>query len=496
LKFSSQPLIKHVLFFLWMALSLYGHVHHVFWRDEVRALGIAISAESLWSLPTDLLNEGHPVLWYAILKIGYLLTGSTSILPITSFLFAAGFVFLLLYKSPFHWLLVTIAIFGYYGLHEYNINARNYGIAVFIMFLFAWLTRTGKNRFWGYFLLALLTQTNFYAMVMAGFLCGLYFIRHLKNNPLKLQEFIGVFMVLAACLFCVYTCLPTKDTLVVNNTNFATCNYYQIWDVGWGFPNLIGLGFDFKHGFFTTILLLCLLLFIKQPISLIFVFFSMVFMAFFHLNIRPNYSHHQGIWVFTFLTIVWLNYDEILAGVRKNNFIKILALIGTSAYLLIFISFLYKGFQVYKQNLKEPFSNAKYVGSYLSKHHTSDRIIIAEPDYTMESVVYYYNMPYFLIREDKYNRYTHFTKANKNIVGLDEVMNKYDSFEKLGKSPLLVLGWQIPKIASNFPHSYNKVTLMSENDLNLFHEKYKEIAHFDLYKRSDEVFYVYQKRKL
>src|SRR5215831_8770258 len=72
----------------WFAIVLATMWHHEFQRDEVRALSIATSSPSLWQMPVFLKNEGHPVVWYVLLRIGYQALGSTAALPAVSFLFA------------------------------------------------------------------------------------------------------------------------------------------------------------------------------------------------------------------------------------------------------------------------------------------------------------------------------------------------------------------------------------------------------------------------
>src|SRR3954470_23013283 len=59
---------------------------HEFWRDEIRALSLAMDANSLPDLKALLENEGHPMLWYVLLYAAYGLTGSKLVLPALSVL--------------------------------------------------------------------------------------------------------------------------------------------------------------------------------------------------------------------------------------------------------------------------------------------------------------------------------------------------------------------------------------------------------------------------
>ena len=61
--------IRLFVFITWGAFVVYGIVNHVYWRDEVRPLSIALSSDSFLDLFANLKNEGHPILWYFLLKV-------------------------------------------------------------------------------------------------------------------------------------------------------------------------------------------------------------------------------------------------------------------------------------------------------------------------------------------------------------------------------------------------------------------------------------------
>jgi hypothetical protein len=110
--------------------------HHVFWRDEVRAFSIAKQAESLPNLLSLLRNEGHPPLWYLILKSLYLIFHQNWVLPLASILIAMVAAFLWLFFAPFSVLERVLFLAGVFPLFEFSVMARNYGISMLLMFLF------------------------------------------------------------------------------------------------------------------------------------------------------------------------------------------------------------------------------------------------------------------------------------------------------------------------------------------------------------------------
>ena len=53
-----------VLLLAWLAIVVTVAFHHEFWRDEVRALSLAIGAQTPFEIIKTLQDEGHPGLWH------------------------------------------------------------------------------------------------------------------------------------------------------------------------------------------------------------------------------------------------------------------------------------------------------------------------------------------------------------------------------------------------------------------------------------------------
>ena len=72
------------LFAAWLGLVSWLLATHVFWRDEVRAFSLALSGQTVGEMLRDIHGEGHPALWYLILRLCH------EILPVREVLPAAG----------------------------------------------------------------------------------------------------------------------------------------------------------------------------------------------------------------------------------------------------------------------------------------------------------------------------------------------------------------------------------------------------------------------
>src|ERR1700749_249457 len=93
--------VRLLLFGLWLAAVGALAWRHVIWRDEARALSIAIQGENWIAMLRGLHGEGHPALWYLLLRAAYEITGRPEVLPILALAVAIAAAWLLVWRSPF-----------------------------------------------------------------------------------------------------------------------------------------------------------------------------------------------------------------------------------------------------------------------------------------------------------------------------------------------------------------------------------------------------------
>lgn len=141
-------------------------VTHRPWLDEWQALQIAVQSPSLSDLLTNLRYEGHPPLWYLILR------GTASFLPIPWVLpsVAAAFALAgqaaLLFASPFSRFDRLCIAFGEFVLFEYFTVSRSLTIGACALLLAMTLRRSR----WAWLPIALLPMCDFLFGVLS---CGL-----------------------------------------------------------------------------------------------------------------------------------------------------------------------------------------------------------------------------------------------------------------------------------------------------------------------------------
>ena len=132
------------------------------WSDEFH---------SPWQLSAragNIHEDGHPIIWYAILRAGYSVTHSPLVLPAAALLIAWTVAFLILRFAPFPFWIRLLMIFGTFLGHEFSVVARNYGIGLLFMVLACILFPTRRERPLRLgVVLALLANTSVHAAIAA-----------------------------------------------------------------------------------------------------------------------------------------------------------------------------------------------------------------------------------------------------------------------------------------------------------------------------------------
>ena len=182
---------------LYAAASIYLMFCHEAWRDEAQAWVLA--KQLSWTqIPSLCPSEGHPCLWFYLIKISIVLGlpfKYFSIISITFMTLAAG---LFLFRADFHWvskiLIILSPLFFYYN----PVICRNYSVVMFLVCSLCalWKDRREKPLIYA-LLVALLFQSHVLIFGLAiGFTLdmGISLIATKKYRDIK--HFAGLFIAL------------------------------------------------------------------------------------------------------------------------------------------------------------------------------------------------------------------------------------------------------------------------------------------------------------
>jgi len=146
-----------------LALQTALIIGHRPWFDEWQALQIALQSPTLGDLLANLRYEGHPPLWYLILRSAALIVPTYWVLPVVALAIALPTQWLILQRAPFpRWQRLAIAV-GALVLFEYLTISRSLTLGVACMMFAVAL----KGSRWQWLPIALLPQCDFQFGVMS-----------------------------------------------------------------------------------------------------------------------------------------------------------------------------------------------------------------------------------------------------------------------------------------------------------------------------------------
>ena len=153
-----EPLWWPVATALVLLLQAVLVLRHEPFVDEWQALQIAVQSPGLTALLANLRYEGHPPLWYLLLRGVANIAGPRHALAAAALPLAWTTQALILWRSPFpRWLRLLIAL-GEPVLFEYGAISRSYTLGVMLVF---WAVAAWRSRRWFWLPLALLPLTDF-----------------------------------------------------------------------------------------------------------------------------------------------------------------------------------------------------------------------------------------------------------------------------------------------------------------------------------------------
>lgn len=451
-----QKRVRLALFLAWLALLLVLASRHVFWRDEVRAFSIALAGDGIGGMLRGLHGEGHPALWYLLLRGVHALVPVREVLPAVAALVAAGAMALLAFRSPFKAGLIALILFGQFGLFEYAVTARNYGISMLLLFAIAALYPRWRDR--GVTigaLLFLLCNTNVPSALLAAAFCLFWLIEITAEEGLRWTRKHSLFALNAAlaalgALACFLTVFPTvHDAAVVQHPGGITLRTVAsaILFPAESFPNLAPDLFAGSAAMSTglaVILVGSLFGLIRRPAAFLPSALVLVGFELFFRLVYPGSYRHQALLLVWLIAAYWLasrgRGGAWPARWRIGERTTAVAAVGAALFVLLLALQLPNSLLLLQREVQGvPYSQSRNLGRLLVRERLQDATLMADPDVLLEPIPYYASNPIFLLRERKFGKVVRFTRHARTGLTLADLLADARTIRARSGRPVVIL---------------------------------------------------------
>jgi hypothetical protein len=344
--------------------------------------------------------------------------------------------------------------------------------------------------------LALLANTNVHSLLIAGVLTCLWLWdetvvgrRGFKAHRLGLLG-LAAGLILAAALFALKTTLPDEHTIVMpvhNTTSFD--DYLRLFgrllrepwrtlDELIPLSSWIGRPGRALQCLLIGALVLGLAVQARLALALLATFVGFGFLFQF---VYPGRLCHQGLLLIFALTLYWMNI-ETGPAVRKNLSVRLNAFALLIALPLSLLWTDYRALAVVRQDFRFERSSSAALGKWFRSHpQYREAIILGEPDYRLEALLYYVPQRIFIPRESRFGAWVQFTKEATPVMSLGHLLEVAQTVKaREHQDVFIALGFPTQDFEkSSFKkYSYNKVLTWTPFEWQTFRQSTILMAQF------------------
>lgn len=503
----SGKAIRIGLFIAWLALASYLAAAHVMWRDEVRALSFALSGDNVPAMLGNIHGEGHPALWYLILRGAHALMPVPQAMAVAAFAIGAAAALLFAMRAPFGWPIIALALFGRFALYEYTVMARNYGISMLILFAFAALyTRHRNHGLLPGILLFLLCNTNVHSALLAAGLLLFWLIDLWSDEPIGWTPawrgfLLGAALAALGALACVMEVYPPfNDAATAQKPNGPPA--IGPFKLGSRFRDLVPREFDdlLRKIVVPLVLIGCLVRLATRPAAFAAGIVGLLGLSALFAFVYPGAYRHQALLIPFLITLCWLMAEG--NGGRWPGWLKArmavawrLRWFGAAALpALLALQDAQSVAFVTRAIHGMPESRSYDLARLLQRPDLRDAIVMTDPDYKAEALPYYAPNPLYFVREQRFGRWAIFSKRAQRTVSLGFILDTATRLVRetgrpvvfASSEPLFRSGRPGYQVRENFGDS-----VQTAEDLRRLRAIARPIADFDHVTAGDESYAVY-----
>ena len=364
LKNNKNTIIYLIFLVLFIICGYFVGINHESWADEAQHWLLARDCGILELINQRLKYEGHPLLWYLILKVFIFFKLPYEKFFIIPLIFSSIGVYILFFKIKFPMILKIFTPFTYYIFYQYSIISRSYCLIFPTLTLTAWFW---KDRFYHPFryltCLILLFNICFYTQVLAVCLILYYFYEAIKREYFKTKtpEMILFFSIFAFfVLLNLYILHPASDFPFKAYCHFRSFEIEKVF-------NIFALS-AFATKISLPITILSIFLYFVLPITFYknfgnsFLYFYLMTIQLIVYTLFYYQDWHFGIIFLILMFTLWLGYESNFKTDKKGKiFLVILTMIIGIQINWTVISSIY--------DIKNPYCASKNVAGFLKENN-------------------------------------------------------------------------------------------------------------------------------
>jgi hypothetical protein len=438
---------RAILFLAWLGFVLWLMWGHVFWRDEVRAFTLALSGSNLVEMFHNVHGEGHPLLWYLILRGAHAVFPHREVLPVAGAVIGIATMAVLTFFAPFRIIVIAVVLFSFYGAFENVVIARNYGISVLVMFLLAALYPRVRNSLWFGFIVAVLCNTNVPSCILAAAFMLFRFVEMLmeESRPDKRDWLIfagnAALSALGAYL-CFRTVYPTFNDIAVsrNLSDLSVANFGRaLIDNEWGFSHLV-FGALAPFPLDAILLAISCLGLIRRPAALAAGLGGLLALKCFFYFVYNSYYRHEVLYLMFVLSLYWMIAEGAGGRWRYHAWHDKAQFLGAAVFLAVLVVQTSRLMgPIYLKFLDLPMSRSADAAALLKRPELSGAIVMGDPDTMLEPITYYADNPIWFLRQQRFGKVVRLAKNARHLLSMNDVLADAEHLHQRTGRPVIYL---------------------------------------------------------
>jgi hypothetical protein len=433
-------LLRVALLILWIVVSGFLAIRHVVWRDEMRALSLALTGDGVGAMLRAIHGEGHPALWYLMLRGAHAIFPVREVLPILGWLSAAAAAALFAWRAPFRPVTLALVLFSAFFVFEYAAIARNYGIGMLGMFAVAAAWPRWRDRGVGIgLLLALLCNTNVPCCVLAAMFLGFWLVELVGEEGLRWGPKYRLFLlnaVVAAvgAALCFATVFPTvHDAAVIDHpAGIGVKSVVQalftparsFWDL---VPPFVPAS-DAVAALFGILIFGAVVGLVRAPGAFLAALGALFAFELFFQLVYPGFYRHQSLLLCFLVSLYWLaargRGGRWPGRWRVDERAGRVAAVGEAMFLALIAMQVVTTFTVLSTEAAGyPYGRARDFAELVQRQGLEGSTILTDPDMFAEAFPYYLpTNPIYLMRPQRFGNVVQFTKKVRLLLTPDDYL--------------------------------------------------------------------------